>query len=119
MFHQEIARVTQLREDYCQQFMVELNDARKKLEDAIATHKLLKKKYEVLKDDTEKVKQLTETLNAEVDQYELESDAVGKLFLTSLFKLTTQFLGNEITSENTGRTSRRKHTSGAAEIRFI
>lgn len=78
MFSQEIARVTQLREEYYQKFITELNDARKKLEDTVVTHKLLKKKTEVLKDDAEKMKQLQEKLDVEVDQYELEADIVRK-----------------------------------------
>lgn len=46
------------------------------MEDTTATYKLFKKKYESIKDELEKGKQISEQLDTEIDLYEQQSEQV-------------------------------------------
>lgn len=57
--------------------MSDLHESKRKFENTTNTYTLLKKKYESIKDEWEKKKQISKQLDAEIKLYEQKSDEVG------------------------------------------
>lgn len=68
--------MSDLKNEYYKQFVEELNLTKLKYDSSTTEHKLLKQNFDHIQGDLEKVKQLKNQAEAELDKYELESEIV-------------------------------------------